>query len=74
MKASNNQLQFTQHSHHTALAQKIAIRGYAIHTGLVELNACNLFSRWFSESPKLVAGVFEDVSDDCCSTQTAELC
>ncbi|WVF65932.1 hypothetical protein IAT40_000670 [Kwoniella sp. CBS 6097] len=47
-----------------ALAQKIAIRlGKTYHQGkLIEINSHSLFSKWFSESGKLVQRLFETVT------------
>ncbi|CCM02838.1 uncharacterized protein FIBRA_04950 [Fibroporia radiculosa] len=44
-----------------ALAQKLSIR-YA-HSRLLEINSHSLFSRWFSESGKLVQRLFSSVMD-----------
>eukprot|EP01113_Clastostelium_recurvatum_P005260 TRINITY_DN12349_c0_g1_i1.p1 TRINITY_DN12349_c0_g1~~TRINITY_DN12349_c0_g1_i1.p1 ORF type:complete len:306 (+),score=66.67 TRINITY_DN12349_c0_g1_i1:1193-2110(+) len=46
-----------------ALAQKVAIRlgGRYPHGVLVEINAHSLFSKWFSESGKLVAKMFDKI-------------
>jgi hypothetical protein len=49
-----------------ALAQKLSIRLNKHYTGtaeLVEVNAHSLFSRWFSESGKLVAKLFEAIKE-----------
>ncbi|CAE6411844.1 unnamed protein product [Rhizoctonia solani] len=49
-----------------ALAQKLAIRlqhRYSAGTRLLELNAHSLFSRWFSESGKLVQRAFSGVME-----------
>jgi glucose-6-phosphate isomerase len=50
-----------------ALAQRLAIRhkGAYPHSTLVEVNAHSLFSRWFSESGKLVSRLFEKIGDLC---------
>ena len=50
-----------------ALAQRLAIRhrGAYPHASLVEVNAHSLFSRWFSESGKLVTRLFEKIGDLC---------
>ncbi|EIM88236.1 thyroid receptor-interacting protein 13 [Stereum hirsutum FP-91666 SS1] len=48
-----------------ALAQKLSIRlshKYP-HSRLLEINSHSLFSRWFSESGKLVQGLFSSVMD-----------
>ncbi|XP_053660300.1 pachytene checkpoint protein 2 homolog [Anopheles marshallii] len=46
-----------------AIAQKLAIRLYSQyrHAHLVEINSHSLFSRWFSESGKLVQKVFSEI-------------
>ena len=46
-----------------ALAQKLSIRMNRVYATaeLVEVNAHSLFSRWFSESGKLVASLFEAI-------------
>lgn len=47
-----------------ALAQKIAIRLFSTFPGgirLIEVNAQSLFSKWFSESSKLVSSLFEKI-------------
>ncbi|XP_017073554.1 pachytene checkpoint protein 2 homolog [Drosophila eugracilis] len=48
-----------------ALAQKLAIRteGKYAYTHLVEINSHSLFSKWFSESGKLVARLFEKIAE-----------
>lgn len=48
-----------------ALSQKLAIRmQYRYHSGiLVEINSHNLFSKWFSESGKLVAAMFTKIRE-----------
>ncbi|XP_065722848.2 pachytene checkpoint protein 2 homolog [Drosophila suzukii] len=48
-----------------ALAQKLAIRtqGSYAYTHLVEINSHSLFSKWFSESGKLVARLFSKISE-----------
>ncbi|XP_052859294.1 pachytene checkpoint protein 2 homolog [Drosophila gunungcola] len=48
-----------------ALAQKLAIRtqGSYAYTHLVEINSHSLFSKWFSESGKLVARLFGKISE-----------
>ncbi|KAL4524891.1 hypothetical protein Ndes2526A_g06990 [Nannochloris sp. 'desiccata'] len=48
-----------------ALAQKLSIRlnKYYTTAELVEVNAHSLFSRWFSESGKLVAKLFEAIKE-----------
>ena len=50
-----------------ALAQRLAIRHRSAypHASLVEVNAHSLFSRWFSESGKLVSRLFEKIRDLC---------
>ena len=50
-----------------ALAQRLAIRHRRAypHSSLVEVNAHSLFSRWFSESGKLVTRLFEKIGDLC---------
>ena len=49
------------------MAQRLAIRhrGAYPHASLVEVNAHSLFSRWFSESGKLVTRLFEKIGDLC---------
>uniref|UniRef100_A0A182MED4 AAA+ ATPase domain-containing protein n=1 Tax=Anopheles culicifacies TaxID=139723 RepID=A0A182MED4_9DIPT len=46
-----------------AIAQKLAVRlnGEYRHAHLVEINSHSLFSRWFSESGKLVQKVFSEI-------------
>ncbi|EDV49910.1 pachytene checkpoint protein 2 homolog [Drosophila erecta] len=48
-----------------ALAQKLAIRtqGSYAYTHLVEINSHSLFSKWFSESGKLVARLFYKIAE-----------
>ncbi|KAH8306236.1 hypothetical protein KR018_004925 [Drosophila ironensis] len=48
-----------------ALAQKLAIRtqGSYAYTHLVEINSHSLFSKWFSESGKLVARLFARIGE-----------
>jgi len=48
-----------------ALSQKLAIRLAEIYPSaiLVEVNAHSLFSKWFSESGKLVARLFQYISE-----------
>jgi SpoVK/Ycf46/Vps4 family AAA+-type ATPase len=48
-----------------ALAQKLSIRMRSRYpqTLLVEINAHSLFSRWFSESGKLVMRLFKKIQD-----------
>ncbi|XP_016989882.1 pachytene checkpoint protein 2 homolog [Drosophila rhopaloa] len=48
-----------------ALAQKLAIRtqGSYAYTHLVEINSHSLFSKWFSESGKLVARLFAKIGE-----------
>ncbi|KAH8292110.1 hypothetical protein KR054_004977 [Drosophila jambulina] len=48
-----------------ALAQKLAIRtqGSYAYTHLVEINSHSLFSKWFSESGKLVASLFSKIAE-----------
>ncbi|XP_020799413.1 pachytene checkpoint protein 2 homolog [Drosophila serrata] len=48
-----------------ALAQKLAVRtqGSYAYTHLVEINSHSLFSKWFSESGKLVAGLFSKIGE-----------
>uniref|UniRef100_A0A182JMZ9 AAA+ ATPase domain-containing protein n=1 Tax=Anopheles atroparvus TaxID=41427 RepID=A0A182JMZ9_ANOAO len=48
-----------------AIAQKLAIRlnEHYTHAHLVEINSHSLFSRWFSESGKLVKKVFGEITD-----------
>ena len=48
-----------------ALAQKLAIRfGHRFPQGLlIEVNAHSLFSKWFSESGKLVAKLFAKITE-----------
>ena len=51
--------------HRRALAQKISIRlskHFARHR-LVEVNSHNLFSKYFSESGKLVGKLFDEILD-----------
>lgn len=50
-----------------ALAQKLSIRLGArySHARLLEINSHSLFSRWFSESGKLVQKLFASVNDLC---------
>lgn len=48
-----------------ALAQKLSIRtqGSYAYTHLVEINSHSLFSKWFSESGKLVAQLFNKIAE-----------
>ena len=48
-----------------ALAQKLSIRlSHRFSRGeLVEINAHSLFSKWFSESGKLVMKLFDNIRD-----------
>ena len=48
-----------------ALAQKLAIRNLQKyqHTYLIEVNAHSLFSKWFSESGKMVMGMFSRITE-----------
>ncbi|XP_017058621.1 pachytene checkpoint protein 2 homolog [Drosophila ficusphila] len=48
-----------------ALAQKLAIRtqGHYRFTHMVEINSHSLFSKWFSESGKLVASLFTKIGE-----------
>ncbi|XP_037952952.1 pachytene checkpoint protein 2 homolog isoform X1 [Teleopsis dalmanni] len=48
-----------------ALAQKIAIRSVKKyrHTHLIEINSHSLFSKWFSESGKLVMSLFSKIRE-----------
>ncbi|KZO97958.1 AAA-domain-containing protein [Calocera viscosa TUFC12733] len=50
-----------------ALAQKLSIRLSKIYpmTQFIEINSHSLFSRWFSESGKLVHGLFSSVQEFC---------
>lgn len=50
-----------------ALAQKLAIRmkEHYNHAHLVEINSHSLFSKWFSESGKLVQKVFDQIHELC---------
>lgn len=50
-----------------ALAQKLAIRMkmHYTHSHLVEINSHSLFSKWFSESGKLVQKVFDQIHELC---------
>lgn len=50
-----------------ALAQKLAIRmtNHYTHAHLIEINSHSLFSKWFSESGKLVQKVFGQIHDLC---------
>lgn len=50
-----------------AMAQKLAIRmkGHYTHAHLVEINSHSLFSKWFSESGKLVQKVFDQIHELC---------
>lgn len=50
-----------------ALAQKLSIRlsSRYSHARLLEINSHSLFSRWFSESGKLVQKLFTSVNDLC---------
>jgi len=48
-----------------ALAQRLSIRFNDVYTSslLIEVNAHSLFSRWFSESGKLVSKLFEKIQE-----------
>lgn len=48
-----------------ALAQKLAIRYYSdfSHVALIEINSHSLFSKWFSESGKLVMKLFDYINE-----------
>ncbi|KAK8807691.1 hypothetical protein JH06_4085 [Blastocystis sp. subtype 4] len=48
-----------------ALAQKLSIRYYSQyhHIALIEINSHSLFSKWFSESGKLVMKLFDYIHD-----------
>ena len=48
-----------------ALAQKLSIRYYCQyhHIALIEINSHSLFSKWFSESGKLVMKLFDYIHD-----------
>lgn len=48
-----------------ALAQKLAIRSFSRfnHIALIEINSHSLFSKWFSESGKLVMKLFDYIHD-----------
>ena len=48
-----------------ALAQKVAIRlSHTYQQGhLIEINAHSLFSKWFSESGKMVLGIFGKIKE-----------
>lgn len=46
-----------------ALAHKLALRGYFRQTIMVEVNASALFSKYFSESGKLVFGLFARIRE-----------
>jgi len=50
-----------------ALAQKLSIRlgSRYTHSRLLEINSHSLFSRWFSESGKLVQKLFSSVNELC---------
>ena len=50
-----------------ALAQRLAIRHKDSYqtSSLIEVNAHSLFSKWFSESGKLVTKLFDKISDLC---------
>ncbi|XP_055610487.1 LOW QUALITY PROTEIN: pachytene checkpoint protein 2 homolog [Uranotaenia lowii] len=50
-----------------ALAQKLAIRmtEHYTHSHLIEINSHSLFSKWFSESGKLVQKVFGQIHELC---------
>ncbi|RKP05114.1 P-loop containing nucleoside triphosphate hydrolase protein, partial [Thamnocephalis sphaerospora] len=58
-----------------ALAHKLAIRlsDRYTHSTLVEINSHSLFSKWFSESGKLVARAFEQINE-LASEEGAFLC
>ena len=49
----------------SALAQKLAIRFSNRYTSgqLVEINSHSLFSKWFSESGKLVMKMFQNIEE-----------
>ena len=55
-----------------ALAQKLAIRYFSeyAHIALIEINSHSLFSKWFSESGKLVMKLFDYVHDILSSNDT----
>ena len=48
-----------------ALAQNLAIRSFSRfnHIALIEINSHSLFSKWFSESGKLVMKLFDYIHD-----------
>lgn len=48
-----------------ALAQKLTIRSFSRfnHIALIEINSHSLFSKWFSESGKLVMKLFDYIHD-----------
>jgi hypothetical protein len=50
-----------------ALAQRLAVRHKGTYqtSSLIEVNAHSLFSKWFSESGKLVTKLFEKIGDLC---------
>ncbi|XP_053690761.1 pachytene checkpoint protein 2 homolog [Sabethes cyaneus] len=58
-----------------ALAQKLAIRmiDHYRHAHLIEINSHSLFSKWFSESGKLVQKVFSQIHE-ICQQKTALVC
>ena len=55
-----------------ALAQKLSIRNYSeyTHMALIEINSHSLFSKWFSESGKLVMKLFDYIRDILSSNDT----
>ena len=55
-----------------ALAQKLSIRNYSeyAHMALIEINSHSLFSKWFSESGKLVMKLFDYIRDILSSNDT----
>ena len=48
-----------------ALAEKLSIRAFSrfSHIALIEINSHSLFSKWFSESGKLVMKLFDYIHD-----------
>ncbi|XP_055546823.1 pachytene checkpoint protein 2 homolog [Wyeomyia smithii] len=58
-----------------ALAQKLAIRmiDHYRHAHLIEINSHSLFSKWFSESGKLVQKVFGQIHE-ICQQRTSLVC
>ena len=67
----NFMVEFSCHAHNyyaltkqsRALAQKVSIRlsSRYPHSKLLEINAHSLFSKWFSESSKLVGKMFDEI-------------